>query len=128
MAHQKQPAKSNNVRDRVASNGDLIAAEHYEGPLPHPQILAQYDAIVPGAAKEIIDEFKKSAEVIRVSKAKELEAVIQRDKRGQWMAFALAGSVLVVAAYALHLGHAVVAGGAFFTAIAGVVISFLNHK
>ena len=115
MAQQKQANKNSSVRNRVATNGEVVAAEqYYEGPLPHPQILEYYDKIVPGSGQAIIDDFKKNTESIRELRKIELDAVVSRDTRGQWMAFILGLLTLIVAVYALFLGHTFVAGGAFF--------------
>lgn len=129
MAQQKQSNKNNSVRNRVATNGEVVAAEqYYEGPLPHPQILQQYETVVQGSAQAIIEDFKKNTESIRVLREAELKAVVKRDTRGQWMAFILGVLTLTIAGYALFLGHAFVAGSAFFTAIAGIGVSFLKRS
>ena len=129
MAQQKQANKNSSVRNRVATNGEVVAAEqYYEGPLPHPQILEYYDKIVPGSGQAIIDDFKKNTESIRELRKIELDAVVSRDTRGQWMAFILGLLTLIVAVYALFLGHTFVAGGAFFSAIAGIGAALLKRS
>ena len=77
LSHQNKEDKS--VRNRVATNGEMLVAEHYEAPLPHPQILAEYDKVVPGSASAIIDDFKANAKAIRDLKSRELELTAARD-------------------------------------------------
>lgn len=126
---QSKPAKDDkSVRNRVASNGDIVVAEHFEGLLPHPQILAEYDNIVPGSASDIINDFKENAKAIRELKAKELDLTVMRDKRGQYMAFILGVCIIGVAAYALYLGQPWVAGGACFLAVGSIGASFLKSR
>lgn len=129
MAQQKQPAKDDkSVRNRIASNGDIVVAEHYEGLIPHPQTLVEYDKIVPGSAADIITDFKENAKVIRELRVRELELTAERDKRGQWMAFALGVLIIGLAFFALHTGYAWVAGGACFIAVGSIGAAFLKNK
>lgn len=129
MAQQKQAVKDDkSVRNRIASNGDIVVAEHYEGLIPHPQTLAEYDKIVPGSAADIITDFKENAKVIRELRIKELELTAERDKRGQWMAFTLGVLIIGLAFFALYLGQAWVAGGACFLAVGSIGAAFLKRK
>lgn len=120
--------KRDNLRERVATDGNLLAAEHYEGPLPHPQILAQYNAIVPGSAQAIIEDFQNNTAAIRDLKKMELEAAISRDKRGQWMAFWLGILVLGIAVLSIKFGYPWVAGGSLFIAIATIAANIVNKS
>ena len=126
LSHQNKEDKS--VRNRVATNGEMLVAEHYEAPLPHPQILAEYDKVVPGSASAIIDDFKANAKAIRDLKSRELELTAARHARGQWMAFALGVLILGISAYSLHLGYPIVAGGACFLAVGSIGAAFLRSK
>lgn len=129
MAQSKQPVKDDkSVRNRVASNGDIIVAEHYEGLIPHPQTLAEYDKIVPGSAADIIGDFKANAQAYRELKVKELDYAAERDKRGQYMAFALGVLIIGVAFCALLFGQPWVAGGACFLAVGSIGASFLKNR
>lgn len=119
MNNQKH-VKPNSVQDRLATDGNKLAAEHFEGPLPHPVVLERYDTIVPGSAKMIIDDYAENTSCIRDLKKRELEATIERDSRGQWMAFILGVGVLLIAGYSLYRGYPWVAGGTLFFAVAGV--------
>lgn len=127
MAHSKA-VKQGNVQERVATDGAVLAAEHYEGPLPHPQILAQYNAIVPGSAQAIIDDFKTNTESIRELRKIELEAAIERDKRGQWMAFALGLLTLGVAVLAITFDYPWVAGGSLFITVATITANIAQKN
>lgn len=119
MGHQKQ-SKQGSVQDRVATNGKVLAAEHFEGPLPHPQILQQYDNLVAGSAEAIIKDFQENANSIRELNRLELQATIDRDKRGQYMAFSLGIGILIFASICILRGYPWIAGGALFVAVGAV--------
>ena len=60
-----------------------IRAERFEGPLPHPSILREYEAIHPGAAEAILAEFRTESEHQREMAIRILTAQIReaRDAR-----------------------------------------------
>lgn len=40
----------------------LTRAEHFSGPLPHPETLQKYEDVVPGAAQIIISKFEQQTD------------------------------------------------------------------
>lgn len=126
MSQQKSPVKHNNSTTRVAANRDMLAVEHVESELPHPSIVEQYDRMVPGAAQLIFDDYIANAQAVRQNEAKGLDAAIERDKRGQLLAFGVAVMMSALAAYALYTNHPVVAGGALLAPLGLLGSSFLK--
>lgn len=49
----KESRLSQFQRNETATTTSVVAAS-YEGPLPHPQILRQYDDLLPGLANRIV--------------------------------------------------------------------------
>lgn len=81
----------------------------YSGPLPLPEHLRQYNELVPGAAKDIIDTVYLAPER-RQQQA--LESVTKTAARGQgWAIFFMLGC-FVMAAIFFATGN-MIAGGAF---------------
>lgn len=119
----KQQEQTRNVQERVATNGEVAVAERYSSPIPLPQTLAEYDRVVPGTAKDIIDDFKENSKAIRELNKRELELSAQRDARGQIMAFILALSIIGITVYAIYAGAFFVAGAACVASIAAVAKS-----
>ncbi|KVR28812.1 hypothetical protein WL61_23355 [Burkholderia ubonensis] len=62
---------------------------HYQGPMPPPVLLEQYDKIVPGCAKMIVDEFQANSQHSRNIELHGISGMINKDVRAQWMAFVL---------------------------------------
>jgi uncharacterized membrane protein len=76
--------------------------ERYTGPIPHPAILRQIDEIVPGSAREIIDNAHNQTAHRQGLENKYLDAAIDNSKRGQILGFiigmtAIIGGMLLVA-------------------------------
>lgn len=107
---------------------DIIATmEMYSGPIPHPKILAGYQALYPGAAKKIIDNGVAESEHRR-----HMETARQR-RRGHlaWASMILLFIVCVIfmlgSFYLIMNGHKIIGGifgGSSFVVLAG---SFLNN-
>ena len=60
----------------------LVVAEQFSGPLPHPKHLREYDAILPGAADRILDMAEASLKQNIEANQKALEADIEDRRRG----------------------------------------------
>ncbi len=105
--------------------------QHYSGPLPHPDTLARYDEIVPGAAERIIKMAEKEMSHRHETENRMNKNAIRVAYLGIIFAFIsvliLSGSVL----YALHKGFdsvaAYIAVGSI-AAVAGVFIFFKAKK
>lgn len=98
----------------------------YSGPMPPPEHLAQYDRIVPGAARMIMDEFQANSRHARTMELNGMSGMIRRDTRAQWMAF-----ILVLVGF--YLVWELATGGHEKSAIAvatmllgGIVTAFLT--
>lgn len=72
-------------------------SETFSGPLPKPDHLKAYDDICPGAAQDILNEFKANGQHVRDCEKRALNASIWKVTRGQIIAAALAILCLVFA-------------------------------
>mgnify|MGYP000036225192 FL=1 len=124
---------STSEQNAISANREAIPA-HLEvtqitsGPIPAPEILRGYDDVYPGAAQIIINDFQENSKHVRTMQEKSLAAEIQRDKRGQWMAFVILMFILVVVIYSLRLGNITFAGIAGFAFIGLAAQSFLKQR
>lgn len=105
-----------------------IVSESYSGPMPKPDHMEKYDRIVPGAAKDILEEFKANGLHARKTETMAIQGAINNDKRGQWMAFGLLILGFVLIAYLANIGQSVVAGVVAGTLLVAVIAGFLTKK
>jgi uncharacterized membrane protein len=83
-------AKTNpQVRDAVR-----IVAEQYRGPIPHPRTLKEFDQIVPGSARDLIDDFKAWGALNRTLLERQAQGELQQDAADRALAFR--GQVIAV--------------------------------
>lgn len=81
--------------------------EHYRGPIPHPRILRQIDEVVPGAARQIIDDAHGQTNHRQELERQYLDAGIANSKRGQWFGFVVAMTVVLGSMGLIALGYSV---------------------
>ncbi len=105
-----------------------IYQESYSGPMPKPEHLERYDKVVPGAAKDIVEEFKANGAHIRKMETLATEGTIAKNKRGQNMAFLLVIIGLVVVTYLAINGQPAVAIVIAGTLLVAVITGFLVNK
>ena len=103
-----------------------VQAHSFRGPMPPPDHLAQYDRIVPGAGRLIVDEFQMNSEHARKIETLSLRGSIRKDIRAQFIAgfLVLIGFGLVYE-LAEH-GHDGVAIAVAFTLLVSVLTAFLT--
>jgi uncharacterized membrane protein len=80
-----------NTRDGLSTTLEHAATvalqtQSFSGPMPPPDYLAQYDRIVPGAARLIVDEFRFNAQHAREVETLGIRGVIRKDRRAQVIA------------------------------------------
>jgi uncharacterized membrane protein len=100
----------------------------WQAPMPPPAGLGHYDAVLPGAAERIVRMAEQSLQHQIDQDAKLNDAEVTTAKRGQTMAFSLAGAAVALATLFFLLGN-VVAGLAFLgMPILLLVRSFLKRN
>ena len=103
----------------------LTKQELFSGPLPHPDILARFNVVVPGSAEIIIQMAEnQSAHRIEIEK-KVINSDIGNSKRGQIFGFVVAILGLLSSFVLVLKGYQVVGtilGGATLVSLVGVFV------
>jgi uncharacterized membrane protein len=110
-------------------------SQKFSGPLPPPEILREYDAIVPGAAKDIIESFIKEGEHRRALQTRETtmceqwaRADVGLQKVGQILGFVIAISGVVGGLYVAATGAPAAGTVVSSASLAAIVIAFLRQR
>ncbi|MGH4022041.1 MAG: DUF2335 domain-containing protein [Pseudonocardiaceae bacterium] len=129
-------AERRTVKD--SAEDDLIGVEHYSrfsGPLPHPNLFARYDEVLPGSAERIFrmteKQLQHSIELENAEAAANrqlLDAEIAQASRAQWFTFVLVVIFLLLAAYALSRGQEIATIGAGLAALATIAYALRGKK
>jgi uncharacterized membrane protein len=100
------PRPSGNTVQLTASRTEL-----HTGPLPHPDILARYDQILPGAAERIIRMAEHQQDHRMTMESTVIRSDVNQARWGLICGFVLSVIVISVSGYLIGQGHDI-AGGA----------------
>lgn len=106
--HARARAQSTNLSDRGghSQTREIIAqAEYFEGVLPHPEIMAKYEALHPGIIAWMMQRVEKQQDHRMNLEAQAIPERIKQGTRGQVFAFLLGIGTLAVGAYGFYLGR-----------------------
>lgn len=117
--------------DSASTTVAASMTEIITGPLPHPDYLERYNAIIKDGAERIMKMAEKE-QAVRLEKTDASIAMAKKEvsmkSRGQWFAFTLALLILGLATLFVFTGHDTVAYILFGTGIASIVGLFLGIK
>ena len=123
---ESSPAKNKLERpDRSVG----MYAEVYSGALPHPKHLAEYDEIVPGYAKKILDKAMEQTDHRIEIEKRVITSNIGNEKLGMCFAFITAMTV-TIGGFVLIYSNKTIPGGLFamLTPFFGLGITFYFKK
>lgn len=112
-----------------------IQQQMFSGPIPPPEILAQYDKLQAGLAERIVRMAEIQGEHRREQESKALTAQIaqieRRDheaKRGQIFAFIIAISAIALGAFASIMGATVTGSIIGGLGLGGIITTFVYGR
>jgi len=105
-----------------------VVTTKFSGPIPPPSILKEYDDIVPGSAKKIMDSAHKQTNHRIIQEEKIVSSEISSSRIGQWMGFVIAIIILGLAAGFVYLGKDIWAFSIILSEAVGLVYIFHRKK
>ena len=108
----------------------VVRHESHSGPMPSPRQLAMYDAVLPGTAQVIRDEFQANGAHVRRMENRALEAHKNDNDRNRKAAEKLIWGAFALIFALAWLGYEKAAIAVAISVVSAVVAGFLNklHK
>ncbi|WP_084805718.1 DUF2335 domain-containing protein [Duganella sp. HH105] len=100
----------------------------FNGPMPHPKILAGYGKLVESAPERILKVFEADSQHARDFEMTALDAQRRDNKRVHWMAFSLISTGYGMSALFALMNKDWLAGIVLTTTNVGTVVGFLQGK
>lgn len=127
---QIQTTRNNDaVNHHNGSQGKQVVTQSaFQGPIPPPSILNEYNIIVPDAAERIIQMAEKDQKHVHEMEKAALEGQKSVESRGQNYAITAVGMALGVVAYMSYLEHPKEAAALGTAVIVGLAIAFVSGK
>lgn len=103
-------------------------AQSYSGPIPPPNMLAEYETVQKGFADRIISMAEKEQANRHVLENKAVDGAIKKDARGQHYALFVSSCVLAGCFFLIYNGHD--AAGTFFggATLTGLTYIFISGR
>ena len=106
----------------------VMTAMSFQGPLPPPEILAQYGHIIPNGPERMMAQLEKQTAHRIDMEAALVRARVATTRNGQFIAAGLSVFFGLVAAFLGYTGHDVLAGSIGVTTIVGLAVVFVLGK
>jgi uncharacterized membrane protein len=106
----------------------ILSQSFFSGPLPPPAMLREYNEIVPGGAERIMARSEKEQAHRHEMQNKTVTGTINRDKRGQWMAYSITLLILLIAAVFAWRGDTVFSGALITIDLIGLASVFIMGR
>lgn len=125
------------VSDELSGESRRIIAARgeFSGPLPHPNMLGEYDQVQPGLGKIIVEQWQaetrhrhETIDGLRQLDQDAMHAYYSGEKRGQWLGFAAFAIIASVAVVAILMHSVEAALGSIFVAAAYAVSAFRRRS
>ena len=109
-------------------NGTIVSMEHYEGAIPHPKLMKEWEELVPGSAKSIFRHFEQQSEHRIESEKKVVRANNFKLYVGPIFAFIIAMTAVGGGIYISVTQQVVVGGLLSFSGLATIIAPFLVNE
>lgn len=103
-------------------------ASYFQGPLPPPSLLKQYNEIVGNGAERIFKRFEIQSEHRQFLERTAVTVQLRQSGRGQWFGLIISIFGLSLAGFMAYLGHEIFASTLGTTTIIGLVAIFVAGK
>lgn len=93
LMHGAETLSAETVGERNGPRGLVLARSTYLGPLPPPDVLAEYERVRPGAAEFFFRSLEAQMQHRQALETKLVDAGISHEKVGMWFAFTIVVTV-----------------------------------
>ena len=104
---------------------EITAHASWSGPLPPPQMLAQFEDICLGAAKLIIDRFGKQSDHRMSLEKSVIENDIKQSKLGMWLGFIICTVTIITGGIVAFSGQGTAGATIATVAVVGLATVFV---
>ena len=122
-----EPAGAETADDATVALS-VQSVQHFQGPLPSPQALAQYEAVLPGCAERIVSMAEEQAAHRRALESQVITGNLVAERRGQVAAFAMALVTIVGGVWLIYHGRDVGGLTAIIGALGGLAGAFVYGR
>ena len=117
----KRNPKAPSPRNSQTTSIAVESKQFFSGPLPHPQILDQYDKIVPGSAEKIITLWESQVRHRQELEKKAIGSDIKQSYYGATLGFIIAMCAIGAGTFLAYIGRPTEGITAIISALVGLI-------
>jgi uncharacterized membrane protein len=119
-----------NKHNRGSSTTSIATFEQtsFSGPLPHPDILAQYNTVLPNGAERIIAMVEKQSAHREHIENCVVEGNVRSQSRGSWFGFIVSMTAIIGGTYLIAIGKNGPGLASIISSLAALVAVFFYGK
>lgn len=102
-----------------------VVSTSYQGPIPAPNHLREYDDLVPGSAKQIMDLFEAQSRHRMAMESHVIRSDVRRSWTGLILGFVVAMTVVLCGTWMIATGHDWAGGSMITTGLGSIVGVFV---
>lgn len=106
----------------------LLSQEVFSGPLPHPEVMRQYEEVVPGSAERILTMAEEQSRHRISMESKIIPGQQRESSRGQIFGFILCLLLITVGTYAIYCDHEWIGGIILTITVVSVASLFVSGR
>ena len=122
------PVAHKNKQPNLANKQLAQVSQSYSGPIPPPQILEEFERIIPGAAERILHMAEENGKHQREMERSALNMVASTTRRGQHYGLLIGLTAFITCIVALWLGSEKTAMAIGGVTIIGLVTVFVTSR
>lgn len=106
-------------------NKSFAAMELHRGPIPHPKLFGQYEAVLPGAADRILTMAEKQSDHRQSLEKQHVKSTLRDARIGLYLGFIIVLVSLTIAGFLLlndKTTSGLILGGGSLASLAGVFV------
>ena len=127
MPPEKLPSTA--VNPKPMGNGKaLVQAEYYEGTIPHPKLMKEWEDLVPGSAKSIFLRFENQSDHRIASEKSVIRAHNFKLYMGPIFAFIIAMTAIIGGVWIAIVAQPYVGGFVSLSGIGAIIAPFLLNE
>ena len=124
----QQPTQQQASNPQDSKRAAIMVSESFAGPLPHPNIMQQYEKICPGAANRIIKVFESQVKHRQGMEGKVIGSNVMNERLGIITSFAITIIMIFVGAGLLMYDKKIEGLAAIFVPLAFQAYNYSQKK
>jgi len=121
-------AKRHAPKDQKATAISQVTQQQFSGPIPPPELLRQYNDIIPDAAERILRMAEHDAAHLHKIEADALKYAARDQRAGQLCALSVSIVVMLTVMLGFWLGYSTAASALGGTTVVGLVTVFVTGR